>query len=248
MFHLTEGLSPSSDRPEKKISQADLSKENLDLFEESEERRGPRSSGSKLGLSNLNIDVLNSNFARFERKVARKSYDEDKENLLSSRSLTKIKARPSTNACFTKTSPETEIGRKESNDFIHDVQEDFSIPEFVSSVPQAVQDFPPYESSLPPLPSFYPPPPMFSLPTPLSPPCSPYLPPNYPIFVPSLDLSLSSPSVSSAHSTSPPFTGITASVEQEGFIRLKLNYQVILVLNYAVVNTDNYHLSRWCSI
>ena len=94
MFHLTEGLSDSSERPDKKIAQVDLSKKNLDLLVESEERRGPRSSGSKLGLSNFNIDALNSNFARFEKKVARKGFDDDKENLPSSRSLTKIKARP----------------------------------------------------------------------------------------------------------------------------------------------------------
>ena len=43
-----------------------------------------------------------------------------------------------------------------------------------------------------------------------------------------MDLTLSSPAVSSSHSTtSPPFTGITALVEQEGFNRHK--YQVILV-------------------
>ena len=35
----------------------------------------------------------------------------------------------------------------------------------------------------------------------------------------------------SSQYSSPPFAGITASVEQEGFIRLKLNYQVVLDLN-----------------
>jgi len=203
-------------------------KENVDLIGDSPAKRGPRSSRSKLGLTNLNLNVLSSNFARFEEKVASKGFDDDKDNLSSSRSLTKIKARPSAVTSFTKTSPELKVGRKKSNDVFEEDPQDFSIPDFVSSVPQTVQDFPSHESSLPPLPSFYPPPPMFSLPSALTPPCSPYLPPNYPIFVPSL--SLSSPSVSSQYS-SPPFTGITASVEQEGFIRLKLNYQVVLDLN-----------------
>ena len=167
MFHTAE--EPSSGRLKMKISQVDPMKENMDLIGNSPAKRGPRSSGSKLGLSNLNLNVLSSNFARFEEKVASKGFDDDKENPSSTRSMTKIKARPSAATSYTKTSPEVVAGRKNSNDFFEEDPQDFSIPDFVSSVPQAIQDFPLKESSLPPLPSFYPPPPMFSLPSPLLP-------------------------------------------------------------------------------
>jgi len=220
MFHPLEG---SSGRLKEEISKVDVSKENLDVLKDLKENIGVRSSGSKLGLSNLN--VLNSNFARFEEKVALRGFDEDvQENLSSTRSLTRIKARPTAATSFTKTS------QSESSNEVPKVEsqaQDLTISEFVSSVPRSREDVF-LQEDLPPLQSFYPPPPMFSLPSPFTPPCSPYLPPNYPIFVPSLDQAFSSPSVSSA---SPPFAGITASVEQEGFIRLKLNYGVMLDLN-----------------
>ena len=227
MFYPVEG---STGRLKEKSSKADISKENLDTFGNPQENSGAgvRSSGSKLGLSNLN--VLNSNFARFEEKVALRGFDEDvQEKLSSTRSLTRIKARPTAATSFTKTSQSessNEVPRDESQ------AQDLFISEFVSSVPRSRQDVS-LQDDLPPLPGFYPPPPMFSLPSPFTPPCSPYLPPNYPIFVPSLDQAFSSPSVSSL-SASPPFAGITASVEQEGFIRLKLNYGVVLDLNTSM--------------
>jgi len=227
MFYPVEG---STGRLKEKSSKADISKENLDTFGNPQENSGAgvRSSGSKLGLSNLN--VLNSNFARFEEKVALRGFDEDvQEKLSSTRSLTRIKARPTAATSFTKTSQSessNEVPRDESQ------AQDLFISEFVSSVPRSRQDVS-LQDDLPPLPGFYPPPPMFILPSPFTPPCSPYLPPNYPIFVPSLDQAFSSPSVSSL-SASPPFAGITASVEQEGFIRLKLNYGVVLDLNTSM--------------
>ena len=232
MFHPVEG---SSGRLKDNNSKVDLSKENLDVFGHPQEKSGARSSGSKLGLSNLN--VLNSNFARFEEKVALKGFDDGvNENLSSSRSLTRIKARSTSSTSFTKTSQS-----ESSNDGpkIASQAQDLGISEFVSSVPRSKQDVS-LQENLPPLPGFYPPPPMFSLPSPFTPPCSPYLPPNYPIYVPSLDLGLSSPSVSSL-SASPPFAGITASVEQEGFIRLKLNYDVVLDLNTSMGMRLNNH-------
>merc|ERR1712131_325394 len=61
----------------------------------------------------------------------------------------------------------------------------------------------------------------------MSPPlCSPYLPSNYPVFLPPTQ-----PSVSSLSSISMPSEtnqGLTATVEQEGFIRLRLNYDMVL--------------------
>ena len=216
MFHPLEG---SSGRLKEEISKVDISKENLDVLKDLKENIGVRSSGSKLGLSNLN--VLNSNFARFEEKVALRGFDEDvQENLSSNRSLTRIKARPTAATSFTKTS------QSESSNEVPKVEsqaQDLTISEFVSSVPRSREDVF-LQEDLPPPPS------MFSLPSHFTPPCSPYLPPNYPIFVPSLDQAFSSPSVSSL-SASPPFAGITASVEQEGFIRLQLNYGVMLDLN-----------------
>ena len=184
-------------------------------------------------LRNLNLNVLNSNFVRFEEKVALKGLvDDDQVNVSSASSLTRIKSRTSAATSLTKTIPEIGVSRKSSHELSKDDSQaqDFILPEFISSVPRSSGQDVSIQEDLPPLPGFYPPPPMFSLPSPFTPPCSPYLPPNYPIFVPSLDQAFSSPSVSSL-SASPHFAGITASVEQEGFIRLKLNYGVVLDLN-----------------
>ena len=226
MLHTTEG---SLGRLKEKSSKVDISKENIDVFGDPQEKIGARRSGSKLGLSNLS--VLNSNFARFEEKIALKGLNEDfQENPSSTRSLTKIKARSTAETSSTKT------GQLESSNEVPKIEsqaQDLCISEFVSSVPRSRQADVSLQEDLPPVPGFYPPPPMFSLPSPFTPPCSPYLPPNYPIFVPSLDLALSSPSVSSL-STLPPLAGITASVEQEGFIRLKLNFGVVLDLNTSM--------------
>ena len=233
MLHPIEG---SLGRLKEKSSKVDISKENIDVFGDPQEKIGARRSGSKLGLSNLS--VLNSNFARFEEKVALKGLNEDfQENPSSTRSLTKIKARSTAETSSTKT------GQLESSNEVPKIEsqaQDLCISEFVSSVPRSRQADVSLQEDLPPVPGFYPPPPMFSLPSPFTPPCSPYLPPSYPIFVPSLDLGLSSPSVSSL-SASPPFAGITASVEQEGFIRLKLNYDVVLDLNTSMGMRLNNH-------
>lgn len=222
MLHPIEG---SLGRLKEESSKVDIMKENTDVLGDPQEKIVARRSGSKLGLSNLS--VLNSNFARFEEKVALKGLNEDfQENPSSTRSLTKIKARSTAATSSTKT------GQLESSNVVPKIEsqaQDLCISDFVSSVPRSRQDVS-LQEDLPPVPGFYPPPPMFSLPSPFTPPCSPYLPPNYPIFVPSLDLALSSPSVSSL-STLPPLAGITASVEQEGFIRLKLNFGVVLDLN-----------------
>ena len=72
-------------------------------------------------LRNLNLNVLNSNFARFEEKVAFKGLgDDDQENVSSAISLTRIKARPSAATSLTKTIPEIGVSRKSSHEFFKD--------------------------------------------------------------------------------------------------------------------------------
>jgi len=109
------------------------------------------------------------------------------------------------------------------------------------SFPEGVPDFPDYVSSVPKCDliddlSFSNPMPLqFDYLMPMSPPlCSPYLPSNYPVFLPPTQ-----PSVSSLSSISMPSEtnqGLTATVEQEGFIRLRLNYDMVLdiCINMAV--------------
>ena len=109
------------------------------------------------------------------------------------------------------------------------------------SFPEDVPDFPDYVSSVPKCDliddlSFSNPMPLqFDNLMPMSPPlCSPYLPSNYPVFLPPTQ-----PSVSSLSSISMPSEtnqGLTATVEQEGFIRLRLNYDMVLdiCINMAV--------------
>ena len=219
MFLPSSGSLDSPSSPKKKGSFVDHAKENVGVLLDSPSSKGLKSSGSKLGLESLNINVLN---ARFEENIQSKGNGFDKENL-SSRSMTKLKSRPSASS-FTKTSQEPKFGWNSTTDVIEDEAQEFNIPDFVSSVPLPRPDF----LGLPPLPSFLTPTPPLSLP-PLTPPCSPYLPPNYPIYVPSasIPLGLFSPSVSSL-SAPPPFVGVTATVEQDGFIRLKLNFEVVL--------------------
>jgi len=109
------------------------------------------------------------------------------------------------------------------------------------SIPEEVPDIPDYVSSVPKCDliddmSFSNPMPLqFDYSLQMSPPlCSPYLPSSYPVFIPP-----SPPTVSSLSSLSMPSEtsqGLTATVEQEGFIRLRLNHDMVLdiCINMAV--------------
>ena len=109
------------------------------------------------------------------------------------------------------------------------------------SIPEEVPDFPDYVSSVPKCDliddmSFSNPMPLqFDYSLQMSPPlCSPYLPSSYPVFIPP-----SPPTVSSLSSLSMPSEtsqGLTATVEQDGFIRLRLNHDMVLdiCINMAV--------------
>merc|ERR1711872_1065065 len=69
----------------------------------------------------------------------------------------------------------------------------------------------------------------------MSPPlCSPYLPSSYPVFIPPSPTTVSS--LSSLSMPSETSQGLTATVEQEGFIRLRLNHDMVLdiCINMAV--------------
>ena len=116
-------------------------------------------------LHNLNLNVLNSNFARFEEKVAFKGLgDDDQENVSSAISLTRIKARPSAATSLTKTIPDIEVSRKSSHELANDSQaQDFILPEFISSVPRSSRQVVSLQEDLPPMPGFYPPAPRICL-------------------------------------------------------------------------------------
>jgi len=185
------------------------------------------SSRSKLG--SLSVNVLNSvPFSSGSGNYPNLNFGFNRANV--NDELTKLKPRNQTN-------PDQYIGSYLQGNGSFGAISDTITP---MSFPEEVPDFPDFVSAVPKCDmiddlslSHQLPPLQFDFPVPMSPPlCSPYLPSNYPVFIPP-------PSVSSLTSLSVPSEvnqGLTATVEQEGFIRLRLNHDMVLdiCINMAV--------------
>ena len=193
-----------------------------------------RSSGGRLKLGSLNINIPQSHYDRFDDPPTSSNGKSpsvlgevtDNANAKGegqAAPLTKLKSKPTLadsggNNSRARASHDNKIGEEED-------YSNFTIPDFVSSVPKSDDLF----GAFPPLSSFYnlsmsatpPPPPVYNYND-----YSPYMsmPPNYPYFMPSPLSSV--PSMASV--SAPPDQTITAMVMEEGFIRLSLNYEVVL--------------------
>ena len=178
------------------------------------------SSRGRTKLGNLNANVLQTK--ELDKKgIFTKT--KDKGRSCQASSLSEITEEDI--GSMTKVVPKTEFPPSQEDPMMdggHDDKttniNDFSINEFVSSVPKCdlFDDFPT-------MPPYFPAMAMPLSPLPLSPPISPYFPAlNYPLYLPSPP-PFSPPLVEPA-----PSFGVTASVEKDGFIRINLNYNVVL--------------------
>merc|ERR1712126_796465 len=178
----------------------------------------------------LSLNTLQTNLGKFEDKFKKSTENvatSSKERFDGRSSMTKLKPRESRGV------PPQDDSYKDVPVPVNSVSsisatypEEPFISDFVSSVPKCdlLDDYPPLALS-----GYYN---YMSVPTPPSP-CSPYLPQTYqlPMYLPSpgpvVTDSLSTFSTAPSHHSG----GVSASVEMAGFIRLRLNYDVILDLN-----------------
>jgi len=182
----------------------------------------------KLGC--LSLNTLQANLGTLEEKFKKSSENvatSNKERFQGRKSMTKLKPRESRGILQQDDSlKDVPVPVNSASSISATHPEEPFISDFVSSVPKCdlLDDYPPLALS-----GYYN---YMSVPTPPSP-CSPYLPQTYqlPMYLPSpgpvVTDSLSTFSTAPSHHSG----GVSASVEMAGFIRLRLNYDVILDLN-----------------
>jgi len=212
------------------LMNVDTDKENPDVVKPNFGAIGQGTSSnpdvrSKLG--SLSLNTLQNNLGKFEDKIKKSA-----ENVTTAsagrfrgNSLTKLKPRESRGSFYQDDSfRDVPVPTNSASSIPATYSEEPFIPDFVSSVPKCdlLDDFPP-------VPNYFN---YMTVPTPPSP-CSPFLTPSYPfpMYLPSpgpaVTDSLSTFSTIPSHHS----TGVSASVEMAGFIRLRLNYDVILDIN-----------------